>query len=268
MVLGVLQCRPPSVETCGEDAAKRGITALRVRADELVMGSSFAAVRELLWPQVRGGPDVFDGPAQLARSLFEPGAHGRVDHDRAVAVLHGLYWLVANLADRGPLLLVIDDAHWLDAASARFLVYLARRVDSLPVLLAVGVRRGERGGPTQLVAGLSEVASRVLAPAPLSADAAGVLVRRTLGVRADEELCRSCHVATGGNPFYLRELANALQRADSRPTMEVARSVRSLGVGAVARRQQHPATTAERSLAEIADWGPAEDWADWADAEG
>jgi DNA-binding CsgD family transcriptional regulator len=223
------------LEACGEDAGKRGITALRVRADELVMGSSFAAVRELLWPQVRTRPDMFDGPARLARSLFEPGADGRVDHDRAAAVLHGLYWLVAGLADPGPLLLVVDDAHWLDAASARFLVYLARRVDSLPVLLAVGVRRGERGGRTQLVAGLSEVAAHVLTPAPLSEDAAGVLVRRTLGVRADEELCRSCHAATGGNPFYLRELANALQRADRRPTMAVAKSVRSLGVGAVAR---------------------------------
>lgn len=32
--------------------------------------------------------------------------------------------------------------------------------------------------------------------------------------------------------------------------------------------RQQPATAAERSLSEIADWGPAEDWADWADAEG
>jgi antitoxin MazE2 len=31
---------------------------------------------------------------------------------------------------------------------------------------------------------------------------------------------------------------------------------------------QAPLTTAEQSLAEIADWGPAEDWADWGDAEG
>ncbi len=32
--------------------------------------------------------------------------------------------------------------------------------------------------------------------------------------------------------------------------------------------QRMPATDAERSLAEIADWGPAEDWADWDDAAG
>lgn len=32
--------------------------------------------------------------------------------------------------------------------------------------------------------------------------------------------------------------------------------------------EQRPATSAERSLAEIADWGPAEDWTDWVDAKG
>ncbi len=32
--------------------------------------------------------------------------------------------------------------------------------------------------------------------------------------------------------------------------------------------QRAPATDAERSLMEIADWGPAEDWVDWGDAEG
>jgi len=31
---------------------------------------------------------------------------------------------------------------------------------------------------------------------------------------------------------------------------------------------RHPAQDAERSLEEVADWGPAEDWSDWADAEG
>jgi len=40
---------------------------------------------------------------------------------------------VANLSDEGPLALVVDDAHWADEASQRFLAYLARRAQSLPV---------------------------------------------------------------------------------------------------------------------------------------
>jgi hypothetical protein len=40
------------------------------------------------------------------------------------------------------------------------------------------------------------------------------------------------------------------------------------GEADAARWQQQPATDAERSLEAIADWGPAEDWSDWTDAEG
>ena len=59
--------------------------------------------------------------------------------------------------------------------------------------------------------------------------------RLLLGPRADEDLCRSCHEATGGNPFYLRELVADLRSEGRRPTVEVARSVRSLGGRAVGR---------------------------------
>ena len=184
------------------------MVALRVRGDELVMESSFAAVRELLWAEVDARPELFDGAAGLAASVFERGGSERVDRDRVAAVLHGLYWLVADLAERGPIALLVDDAHWLDAASARFLAYLARRIDSLPVLLAVGVRAGDDS--TGLAATLSDAAANVLRPEPLSEEAAEVVVRGVLGPGADEELCRACHEATGGNPYYLRELTTAL----------------------------------------------------------
>jgi DNA-binding CsgD family transcriptional regulator len=58
-------------------------------------------------------------------------------------------------------------------------------------------------------------------------------VRAVLGPRADEELCRSCHEATRGNPFYLRELALALKAEGGRPTVALADRVRGLGVGAI-----------------------------------
>ena len=61
--------------------------------------------------------------------------------------LHGLYWLVAALAEAAePLLLVIDDAHWADAPSLRFVDFLARRVPELAVLVVVGLRPREPGG--------------------------------------------------------------------------------------------------------------------------
>ena len=223
------------LEACGEAAQVRGITVLRVRGDVLVMESSFAAVRELFSREADGDLSSLQGAARLAAPVFDTEVADAVDRDRAAAVLHGLYWLLAGVAERGPLLLLVDDAQWLDAASARFVVYLARRLSSLPVLLVVGLRTGERAGVVGLDAELGEMAASVLRPAALSEDASATLVRSALGTRADEELCRSCHEATGGNPFYVRELAIALKADRSRPTVEAARRVRSLGAGAIGR---------------------------------
>jgi DNA-binding CsgD family transcriptional regulator len=215
---------------CAERAAALGMQCLRARGDDVSMESSFAAMRELLAPAA--GPDAFRGSAGLAAPVFRGEADAAPEADRAAAVLHGLYWLIADHCDRGPVALLVDDAHWLDPASVRFLLYLARRLESLPAVLVVGQRRGEVSRP---LTALSEGAALVLAPAPLSEAGSGELVRRELGPRADEELCQSCHEATGGNPFYLRELLADLRGAGRRPTVEVARSVRSLGAGAVGR---------------------------------
>ncbi|HTU96271.1 MAG TPA: AAA family ATPase, partial [Solirubrobacteraceae bacterium] len=218
------------LRACGDRGAALGMECLRARGDDVSMESPFAAMRELLAPAA--GPDAFRGSAQLAAPVFRGEVDAAPEVDRAAAVLHGLYWLVADRCDRGPVVMLVDDAHWLDPASVRFLLYLARRLDSLPAVLVVGQRRGEVSRP---LSALSDGAALVLAPAPLSEAASGELVRRELGPRADEELCRSCHEATGGNPFYLRELLTDLRSDGRRPTVQVARSVRSLGAGAVGR---------------------------------
>lgn len=219
---------------CAEIAEARGLTVLAARGDALVMESSFAAARELLWPLVRrGGMDQLEGAARFAIPVFELERPLGNDRDRISSVLHGLYWLIADLADSEPLVLLVDDAHWLDAASARFLEYLSRRCDALAVLIVVAVRRGESPAGSGLEAAMRSVATEVLQPGALSEDASGELVRAVLGSRADAELCRSCHEATRGNPFYLRQLADALAREGQRPTLELARRVQALGVGTI-----------------------------------
>ena len=62
--------------------------------------------------------------------------------DVAFATLHGLYWLVVNLTERGPLVLAVDDAQWADEPSLRFLLHLAHRLAGLPVVVALTVRSG------------------------------------------------------------------------------------------------------------------------------
>jgi DNA-binding CsgD family transcriptional regulator len=217
------------LDACAEEADGRGMRVLRACGDEVGMELPFAGVRELFW---EARPGVHDGAAALAAPVFD-GSGGELDPDRVSAVLHGLYWLVANLAEQAPLALLVDDVHWLDRASARFLAYFSRRLESLPVLLVGALRDGEDPGGAG--APLPRLAARVLRPAPLSEAAASQLIRAELGPRADGELCRSCYEATGGNPFYVQALTAALLEEGGRPTVELARRVRALGAGAVRR---------------------------------
>ncbi len=130
----------------------------------------------------------------------------------------GLYWLTANLAERGPLLLTVDDAHWADEASLRFLVYLLHRVEALPVLLVVAGRRAEPGADEALLEALrSDPLTRILQPAPLSEEASAAVVRAAFPPRADAEICRACRTVTGGNPLLLRMLSRALQEEGADP---------------------------------------------------
>ena len=222
------------LDICASEADREGMGVLRVRGDELVMESSFAGIRELFWSEVRAvGTNWFEGASTLALPVFEAASWDGADRDRSSSVLHGLYWLTADMAERRPLLLVVDDAQWLDAASARFLVYLARRVEALPALLVVALRSGEPSVHADLARTLTQSAGRVLRPSPLSEEASGQVVRRVLGPRADDDLCRFCHEATRGNPFYLQGLAAALAEEGGRPTVELAARVRSLGVEAI-----------------------------------
>ena len=66
------------------------------------------------------------------------------------APIHGLYWLLANLCDQQPVLLVDDDAQWADTQSLRWLDYLARRAPDTAVLIVVGARTGEADEPAEL----------------------------------------------------------------------------------------------------------------------
>jgi len=91
--------------------------------------------------------DLIAGAAALARPLveesqFAPGPEGPAG--ASFAMLHGLYWLLANLAFRQPMLVAVDDLHWADEASLRWIAYLAPRIDGLPLLLALATRPPEQ----------------------------------------------------------------------------------------------------------------------------
>ncbi len=126
--------------------------------------------------------------------------------------------MTANLAADGPLCLVVDDVQWCDRASLRYLAYLERRLEGLPVLVVAAARVGEPGPESELVLGLVEDERTVSIPlAPLSEDGVVEMVRDRMAAEAEPAFCAACHHATGGNPLLLRELVKTLQAEHVRP---------------------------------------------------
>src|SRR5262250_2834626 len=116
-------------------AERAAMMPLQARGSELEQPFAFGVVRQLLEPVISkeaGHSDLFAGAAGPAARLFEPGE--RRPLEAGFEVLHSLYWLVVNIADRGPVLVLVDDCQWADRDSLRFLAYLAQRIEGLPVM--------------------------------------------------------------------------------------------------------------------------------------
>ena len=189
-------------------AARLGIGVLRARAHELERRVPFAVVRGLLEP-VLAETDAVPASAETAVARLLGGTLGAPGGaEEAAGLVHGLYALTAALAARAPQALLVDDVQWADVASVRYLLYLARRAESLALALIVGVR-GEEA--PELVARLVDAGSvQRLRPAALSADALGVVLAERLGREAGPALRDSCLRATGGNALLVVELARSL----------------------------------------------------------
>ena len=128
-------------------ACALGVMVRAARAGELERGFGFGVVRQLLEATVIGAnqaerSQLLAGAARLSEPVFTDVAAAEETGDVAFATLHGLYWLVVNIAERGPLILAIDDAQWADEPSLRFLLHLANRLAGLPVVVALTVRAG------------------------------------------------------------------------------------------------------------------------------
>lgn len=124
--------------------------------------------------------------------------------------------LLARLARRGPLVLVIDDLQWGDADSASLLSEVLQPPHA-PGLLLCGAFRGDSEVDGALVSTLRGLASAsVVDVRPLAADDALALARALVaaeGGSVDGERAEVAAREAGGNPFLLRELARHVEAA-------------------------------------------------------
>lgn len=222
-------------------ARDRGVRALSARGSELEREHAYGVVRQLLAPDMfpPGGKHAAppSGAARLAWPVLRPDGDGDGDTDGddrgggrgdrppsdpdQSAVLHGLYWVIADLAAHQPVLIAIDDAHWSDAGSQRFAAFLGRRLDGLPIMLAASVRSEDAAMPSAPLRELAdEPLTTVLRPRPLSGQAVRELITEALREPVDAEFAAACATVTGGLPFLVRELLNGLADDGVAPARE------------------------------------------------
>ncbi len=239
-------------------AERAGMTILAARGSELEQPFAFGVVRQLLEPVISErlpGSDLFAGAAAPAIRLFELDERPAAADEIGFEALHSLYWLIVNLADREPVLLLIDDCQWGDRESLRFLAYLAQRTEGLALTIVLAGRPPE-STDTEAASVWSQVASRpeavVLYPRPLTPGAVRALAHERLGPEANEAFCLACHTATGGNPLFVRELLQGLASAGVEPSATAATEVQAVGPAAVRRFVLHRLATLAPSAAELA----------------
>ncbi|WP_371543790.1 AAA family ATPase [Streptomyces sp. NBC_00554] len=227
-------------------AESSGCAVWSARGGETVTSVPFNVVRQLLQPalvsllseEAREYLGDWYDIAGPALGIAEPGDR----QPDPQGVCDGLVAAVRRLAKREwPLVLLIDDAHWADQETLRWLAAFAERLDDLSVLVVVARRPG---GVSGVSAGhLDTIAAAARPIANLSAltpAAAEGLTRATVGEHADAPFCREVWAVTGGNPYETVELLAKVQDSGLDPVEGSAAELRALnrsarGRGLVAR---------------------------------
>jgi len=231
------------VAAAGRHGRELGLTTLSARGSELERDFAYGLVRQLFEAALVAAPpperaELLAGAAGHVARLFglavaRDDASGAL-LDPSFAILHGLYWLSANLGRRTPLLLCVDDVHWADQASLRFLHYLGRRLQELPIAVVAAARPARPADGSPLLAALAaDPSAEILQLAPLSQRAVAELMRLAFGADVEPGFAAACHEVTGGVPFLVRELIRAIADQGIEPTSAASSRVAGLAPRAV-----------------------------------
>ena len=198
------------------DAMERGLQVLRARPAESETELSFAALGDLLDPVLA---DVLDAlvPAQrraLSRALVLDDEAGPAPDPHAVGV--AVLNVLRAVSAEQQLLVAVDDAQWLDAASAGAIGYAARRLRDEQV----GLLLARRSSPESTVAleirrSLPRERVHTVEVGPLDPGSLHAVVREHLDLAVPRPLLAEVHEASGGNPFFALEIARTLKHGEA-----------------------------------------------------
>jgi len=253
------------LSAASESGQHFGMQVFHARATELEQSFGFGVVRQLFESTVRtAGTDRLEaisrGAAGRAVNLIAGLTvdDGPLALDGLLSMTNSVYWMIANLSDHTPLLLIVDDLHWADDESIAVLEFLQARVWELPVAVVLASRPDLGESASRLVQ-----STNVINPDPLSVVAVEHLIRESLG-DPDAAFTDAAASVSGGNPFYLTELIAALAAEHTTPTGTAAAAVRSAGPVAVGRsvaarlsRLSTDAQAVARAVLVLGDQAPA-----------
>jgi DNA-binding CsgD family transcriptional regulator len=174
---------------------------LRTHGIESETDLAFAALSQLLRP-VSGLADRLT-PPQAAALRIGFGEQPAGDRSDRFLVYSATLSLIAEAAERQPVLCVMDDAHWLDEGSAHALLFSARRLGVERVAMLFAAR--EEGEPGFEAPGVPDLPVQGLDSA-----AAHELLEESAGGQVDPRVADQLLAATSGNPLALVELPAAL----------------------------------------------------------
>lgn len=214
-------------------AGDAGHTVLTAQGTHQETEAPFGVIRQLfesylasMKPLARR--QLFAGRASPAASLLEPDGSsrpleptpgdatspGRTEPD--FELLHGLFWLTANLAALNPLVLAVDDAHLTDPESLSYLQYLINRIDDIPITVLAMAIRPVLGVGDPLAYLERHAAARTVHLDPLDVSGVSGVVRATAWFpEAGNEFCQRCADACRGNPLGLERLLAGLRNRNS-----------------------------------------------------
>ncbi|HET7304323.1 MAG TPA: LuxR family transcriptional regulator [Segeticoccus sp.] len=187
-----------------EDLARRlsGVTVLRTQGVESEAPLPFAALQRLLRPTMRYA-DRLPPPQSLALRVAFGEEVGEADR---FLVFLGALGLLAEAAEQepgGPVVALVDDAHWLDEASAAALLFVARRLQLERVAVVFAARDGD-------VRTFEAPDLEGLALTGLGLGDVAALVSEHAEVDVATEVAAQLLASTGGNPLALVELPRVL----------------------------------------------------------
>lgn len=202
------------LQSAAEQAGKLRVVSLRGVESEVEI--AYASLLELTRPLMT----VLDSlPPHLRAALRGALALGPPIAVDPLALGVATLSLLAAAADPAPLLVIVDDAHWVDAASAQALLFAARRLGEEGVGMLFGVRDDE-----QIELDTSGIPELVLSR--LDRDGCARLARDALGAEAPPHVVDMLFEQTQGNPLAVVELAESLSDAQREGRAQLERPIR------------------------------------------